>query len=287
METEICLKDESLHETGIYLYGVVRRSMVDIPLDVEGVQHGEKVKILPAGCLALVVGCVSVHDFTPRVLDERLKAGETQWAKEKAMAHAAVLQELLRRGPVLPVRFGTIFRDMNGLLSIIGLQEEKLIPLLDKLEGKAEWGVRIHCREEVLKASLMEDEPEARLLKESIKSMPEGTAYLYKMRLEMLLENKAQSHLIQWTQQIHDALAGISEKAVELTNHDQRQDSIGGVQMVIFNEAYLVQDKDTGHFRDELEKLGNAFEARGLHFYVSGPWPPYNFAPLRLDVETR
>ncbi len=261
--------------------------MVDIPLDVEGVQHGEKVKILPAGCMALVISPVSVHDFTPAVLDERLKAGQTQWAKEKAMAHAAVLQELMRRGPVLPVRFGTIFRDMDGLISAMGLQEEKLIPLMDELEGKAEWGVRICCRGEVLKASLMADEPEARLLKESIKSMPEGMAYLYEKRLEMLLESKAQAHLIQWTQQIHDALARISEKAVKLTNNDHRQDSAEEVQTVILNEAYLVQDKNTGRFRDELEKLGDVFESRGLHFYVSGPWPPYNFAPLRLDVETR
>jgi hypothetical protein len=46
---------------------------------------------------------------------------------------------------------------------------------------------------------------------------------------------------------------------------------------VILDGAYLVPDEQYDAFRTALTALMSTYEAAGLHFEFTGPWPPYHF----------
>lgn len=233
--------------------------------------------------LAAVASPVSLEEFAPEKVENRLKAGEVQWVEEKAFAHATVLQEVMQRAPVVPVpvRFGILFRDRDRLLSLLAAKERELVSLLERLAGKMEWGVKVHCREEAFTEALAREDPEVRSLRERLQNIPPGKAYLQGKQLELLLEDKAQERLPQWAQQVHEALTGVCEAAETLEVRGEME----GKETVVLHGAYLVPQEYTVRFRDELERLGGEFSCRGLRFVLSGPWPPYHFAQVDLDVE--
>ena len=268
-------------EAGVYLYGLCQSFAAGEPLHSEGVQPGAAVEFLVSGDLAAVASPVTLEAFAPEQVDARLKAGEVQWVEEKALAHATVLQELMQRGPVVPVRFGTIFRDRDRLLSLLAAKEEELVSLLERLAGKMEWGVKACCQDEALKEALAREDPEMLSLQEPLRRMTPGMAYLHRRKLQPLLEQKAQDWLGQWAQQVHQALAGACEAAEAL----EVQGELGSKETVVLNGAYLVPEEGTGRFRQELARLGEEFGCRGLRFVVSGPWPPYHFAQFDLGGE--
>jgi hypothetical protein len=268
-------------EVGVYLYGLCQSFAAGEPLHSEGVQPGAAVEFLVQGGLAAVASPVSLESFAPEQVEARLKAGGVQWVEEKALAHATVLQELMQRGPVVPVRFGTIFRGRDRLLSLLAAKEEELVSLLERLAGKMEWGVKACCQDEALKEALAREDPEVRSLRERLQHMPPGMAYLQGKKLELLVGDKAQERLPQWAQQVHQALAGACEAAEAL----EVRGELGSKDTVVLNGAYLVPEEGTGRFREELARLGDEFNRQGLRFVVSGPWPPYHFAQFDLDGE--
>jgi hypothetical protein len=270
-------------EVGIYLYGIAPAFVAGTSLHSEGVQPGGAVEFLVQGSLAAVASPVSLEEFAPEKVETHLKAGEVQWVEEKAFAHATVLQELMQRAPVVPVpvRFGILFRDRDRLLSLLAAKERELVSLLERLAGRMEWGVKAHCREEALKEALVREDHEIRSLHERLQGMPPGTAYLHRRKLEPLLEEKVQERLGKWAEQIHEALAEVCEATAVL----EMRGELEGKETVVLHGAYLVPQEYTGRFRDELERLGEEFSCRGLRFVLSGPWPPYHFAQVDLDVD--
>lgn len=269
-------------EVGLYLYGLTVSFAAGRPLHSEGVQAEAAVEFLACGSVAAVASQVSLEEFAPEQVESRLKAGQVQWVEEKALAHATVLQELMRRGPVVPVRFGTIFRDRDRLLSLLAAKEKELLSLLGRLAGKMEWGMKAYCRDEALAEALVREDPEVKSLQERLQAMPPGMAYLHGKKLELLVADKAQERLPQWAQQVHEALAAVCGAAEAL----EVRGELEGNETEVLHGAYLVPEEDTGHFRQVLAWLGGEFGCRGLRFVVSGPWPPYHFARFDLEGET-
>jgi hypothetical protein len=61
--------------------------------------------------------------------------------------------------------------------------------------------------------------------------------------------------------------------------------SLCPTEKLIVAAAHLVDRKKVTKYR---ERLAEARKTRPeLHFLVSGPWPPYTFSNIELEVKTR
>jgi len=83
---------------GWYLYGVVAAGSA-VPDDVSLVSEGP---------VAGVAGRVSLEEFDPSVLPERL--GDAAWLERRIRAHERVLEDVIRSVAVVPCRFCTVYR---------------------------------------------------------------------------------------------------------------------------------------------------------------------------------
>jgi hypothetical protein len=72
----------------------------------------------------------------------------------------------------------------------------------------------------------------------------------------------------------HEASVGFSECRL------QSRDITGREEEMFFHGAFLVPDASMEDMQRLLSDWNTAHESQGLCLELSGPWPPYHFAPV-------
>lgn len=269
--------------TGLYLYAVTNRMPAGEAPRCAGVEPAAPVQIFEFNNLGAAVSQVLMRDFDPEEVRRRLAAGETRWVEEQALAHARVIEELRQRGPVAPIRFGTIFKDERRLMEALAPHAGGIRELLDRLAGMVELGLKVFSREDTLRHAIEKQDADIRDVLEMLVDLPAGTAYLRRKNLDKLVRDRADDYLDSWIQRVHETMKGISVQCEILRDsgaYAQRP------EVLVLNEAHLIPTTRGEEFNEEIERLASELAPWGLRFDVSGPWPPYHFARLPMAVES-
>lgn len=88
----------------------------------------------------MVVSPVSRQDFVGPEAEDRLR--DLAWAGPRALHHQAVIRDLMDQGPVIPVRFATLFSSSEVLRARIDGHREVLRAFLARTRDRAEWSVK-------------------------------------------------------------------------------------------------------------------------------------------------
>jgi len=258
---------------GVYLYCFTRRGAVR-EIKTAGVDEYGTVTTLEAGEAAAVFSTVSLREFTGDAAPDG--AQDPQWLIPRACRHQQVVEEVMRAGPVLPVRFGTLFSSGEILEKFLVERSGEVACVLDRLSDKEEWAVKgfvdFGRAQEWLRAS----DP---VLAEYRRRLPEapGARYFQQKRLDVKTEEAARL----WRRAAIDQVrALLAPHAVDECPLRPRPRNLTGCDAdMIFNAAYLLLRSDIDTFREQVARVGATYAAQGLTLEVSGPWPPYNFCP--------
>jgi hypothetical protein len=252
-------------DRGFYVYGIVGTERPELT-GVTGVDGRSAVFMLDEDGLGAIVSEVPLAEFGEDALRRNLE--ELSWVAEKVRAHEDVLERAAREAPVVPLRFGTIYRSLDGLRELLTQDRGQLATTLEELRGKREWGVTSVIDRERLSQAVHASDPRAAQLAEAAEGKPTGTAYLGRKRLERHLGARADELATRLTVTAHDRLTAVAHRAVRE----------GSTQL---KGAYLVEEARDGEFRRVLEELGREYEPFGIRFELTGPWPPYSFVGER------
>jgi hypothetical protein len=159
--------------------------------------------------------------------------------------HEPVLEAIMARGAVLPLRFGTQLAREEELEAVLAARRDELLRSLERVRGKVELGVRII--------------PQRPLVPGTSGPEPTGRGYL-------LARVRAHRRREEATREVHTVLAALS--AASCVRPAERPPAI-------FVAAYLVDSDRVSEFRLEADQLAGAQPSAQL--VVSGPWPPYSF----------
>lgn len=234
---------ETAASTAWYVFGVVPSDAVP--------PHG--TYLVERGSLAAVAAEVSLAEFGDDVVAERLN--DRSWLEEKVRAHEDVLQSFVGATPVVPLRFGAIYRDPGDIRRLLGERHAFFEETLERLRGRVELGVKAW-----FDASRVE-RPAA----------TGGRAYLERRRDELGSARDAAAAAAA----AHDRLLAVADEGV--VNRPQPRELTGRDERMLLNAAYLVPAGDD-RLADELVRIAEEHAAAGLAYELTGPWPPYNFA---------
>lgn len=248
-------------DRGFYVYGIVGKEQPELA-GVEGVDAASAVFVVDEDGLGAIVSEVPLAEFGDDALRSNLE--EVSWVAAKVRAHEDVLERAAREAPVLPLRFGTIYRSLEGLRDLLARDRDDLAATLEQLRGKREWGVKSVVDRERLGQAVHASDPRAAELAEAAEAKPAGTAYLGRKRLERHLEARADELAARLAGEAHERLASVADRAVLA-----RSPGLKG--------AYLVDEARDDDFRRVLEDVGREHEQFGIRFELTGPWPPYSF----------
>ena len=248
---------------GCYVYGVVPAAEAPERLfeGIEGVAGGS-VKLVTAGALAAIVSEVPLSEFGEEPIAENLR--DPDWLERRVRAHEEVLEAALPTVPVVPFRFGTIYRGEAQLHDMLNAHA-RLALELDRVRGKLELGVKGFL------ASLP-GAPEASIGESTVTA---GRRYLEEKQRARRLAEERDALKERLAAESHERLAAVADEAA--ANPPQPREVSGADTEMFLNGAYLVRAGTEPAFRDVLAELEQDFAETGATYELTGPWPPYNF----------
>lgn len=223
------------------------------------------------------IGC---HDLVALVHDCEGRPGEIkdpELARSLLLAHQGVVDDVFAKlGSVLPVGFGNIISPGNGkgadeqVSGWLGGNYEAFKGKLERVRGKAEYGVQIFMDCEAAALALKETVPELKRLGEEAKDAASpGVAFMREERFKEVLSCEIGSMVGSSFNVFLKRISGLGgELKVERTSRHE-----GGKRMIM-NLSCLLSEAQAKEMGELLEEI-RSYSFVSLRF--TGPWPPYSF----------
>ncbi len=261
---------------GFYLYCV--RKKTNSEFSAPGIDGG-KIWLLPYEDLEAVVSEVSLEKFGAEKIQKKAQE-DLSWIKEKAQAHELVIEKAMTKEnrkviPVIPMKFGTIFKTQEKLEETLKKHYSQFKQSLGNLAGKQEWGVKVYLNHEAFDKEIKKVSPVVQEKEKEIASLPEGMAYFMQKQIDEAVSKEADKALQNYMENFFETLkknATIGTKGKILEKELTRK----SLPMVL-NAIFLVSEQRLEDFIKEIDKLNQEYKPKGFNFEYSGPWPPYNF----------
>ncbi len=262
---------------GYYVYGVTTADQRPVP-DLPGIEAVARPFLVTEGALAALVSMVPLAQFEEDALEANL--GDLAWLEPRARTHQAILAATLGQRTVVPLRFGTIFRDATGIHSMLLSHGATFQRVLAHLNDRLEWGVKLYVDPAQLAAQVAANNARVRSLAAQCQGKSGGAAYMLGKKLNQLLREETTRLAETYAHEGHRMLlnAAVAAQASSVEQPPETTDLT-----LILKGAYLVEQADTGTFNAILEQIGGKFA--GCSYELTGPWPPYHFADAPEDED--
>jgi hypothetical protein len=249
---------------GLYVYCVARgdehRVLGPIGLD------GQMVYTVCGGGIRAVVHACPAQPY---------KSQDPQTVERWVVSHqAVVLAAAGAFGTVLPMAFDMIVRGGEGgdaafaLKNWLGEKHDRFGQLLDKLAGKAEFGVQVFWDRQAVAASLMAEDCELRNIQDEARGKPKGLAHILQQKLAKVARAKMEQQADLFAQDFYSRI----RRCVDDVRVEKLRKDDDGQQMLLNISCLMRQGRG---------ELGLALDgikaAPGVSVRFTGPWPPYSF----------
>ena len=250
----------------IYVYAITREPVIP---DCEAVDQSRRFGAATASGLAAVYTPVREEEFTQDVIDRR--ASDLEWLGAIGYRHQDVISTLMKSTAVIPLRAFTLFSGEDALRSYLEKNAATLTKVLERLDGKQEWTLRVEFEPQKWNDALVNRIASLRELHESIAAASAGKAFLLKKKLDD--EKKRASSAAE-----KDVVAEIEKTVLDKlrceTVAESRERRDGA-----FPQINVLIERDEEAILQELHaELTGRYQAEGVTLALTGPWPPYTFA---------
>jgi len=261
--------------TGIYLYCLARLGCLPTVRDLSeqkqcSVDENYSVAALPNSGVVAVIGEVRLSEFSEQNLET------LSWLGERAMRHEAVVAQIMTVSPVLPVKFGTLYKSRDSLKQFMDQHHQAIEQALDTLRDKAEWSVKGYLVEEDARKIIAAEDADVQARRAAMSQSP-GVRYLQQKQLDATIDSALESALARVSQALNEALGQHAHGVTPLRLH--ASSVTGRTERLVFNGGFLLGPETIDAFRSALAEQQEAYKVIGLSLELRGPWPPYNFCP--------
>ena len=244
---------------GLYVYAIGRA----------GHPPADDVEQLTEGSLAAFFTRVDLRDYSQETIDARAK--DVEWLGAIGYRHQETMTRLMHGGTILPLRAFTLFGSDDALRERLRDDAERYAKVLERLDGKQEWTLRIELAPEPWSEALTRRVDSLRALTEEIAAASTGKAFLLRKKLD---EAKKQA-----SREAEQALVAEIEQAVMTklacdTVAESRQQRDGGFPQI----NVLLNRDEEARLQELVDELSARYDGDGVRLAVTGPWPPYTFA---------
>ena len=250
----------------IYVYAITRQPVTP---DCEAVDQTRHFGAATAGDLSAVYTPVAAEEFSQEVIDRR--AGDLEWLGAIGYRHQDVIANLMKATAVIPLRAFTLFSSDEALRAYLTENAATLRNVLDRLDGKQEWTLKVEFEPERWSQSLTKRVDSLRDLEQQIQAASAGKAFLLRKKLDD--EKKRASHAAEQSvvTEIEKAVLDKLRCETVAETRERREGAFPQINVLLNrDEEALLQELHTD--------LMNRYEAEGVSLALTGPWPPYTFA---------
>lgn len=194
--------------------------------------------------------------------------------RSNAIEYAGVIETLAKQFTLLPMRFGSVLESTDAIIKMLERNYHDIQQNLLKVDNKCEFGLKIFCDSEKLKAELRaKSEADT---KTPDKPDPEIKNSVYRDYVNKKLKEHRLEELL---------LTYIDSVIAEITGYLARLNAVSkfkkmATASIIVDAVFLLDKERKGELIQSVEDLQNQYP--GLNFVLTGPWPPYNFVEITI-----
>jgi len=236
------------------------------------IEEDAELEWISVANLAALVSRVPLATYNEESLAEHLT--DATWTAIRAMRHETVVEYVAKRASVVPLRFGTIYLEREGIERMLSEKTRELEEIIEQLRGREEWGVNVFSDRAALMSTITSVSPVLREMVERAAQASPGQSYLMQKKIEALKVDEARAAVNRIVEQIEARLKAQSDDAkrlrilkVETTEHGELKAKF----------AFLVKRSGFEEFRGAAESLAQENQGAGIRIELTGPWPVYNF----------
>ena len=262
-------------ELAFYVYCIAESAAAaQLPADSlpAAIEEDSKFEWIEVHNLAALVSRVPLATYNEESLAEHLT--DATWTAIRAMRHETVVEYVAKRASVVPLRFGTIYLERDGIEKMLTERSRSLEEIIEQLRGREEWGVNVYSDRAVLMSTITSVSPVLREMVERAQQASPGQSYLMQKKIDALKTDEVRAAVNRIVEEIEQRLMAQSDDArrlrilkVETTEHGELKAKF----------AFLVKRSGFEEFRDAAERLAQENQAAGIRIELTGPWPVYNF----------
>lgn len=271
-----------LSQPSVYLFGIVRANArlhgSDVVATVGAAEFGP-LRMLTDGELSAIVSDLSLPEGT--TLDMLLQ--EPKQVEALVLHHHQVLEDVAGQVAALPLRFGSLFSNDDGVRETLVSGHECFLRSINDIDGAVEWGLKVFCNRSRLAERLRNENPEIAEFQAKVSGASEGKRFFLERRLERLIDDEV-GHAIarcldQTTRLIAPRCRRFAKAKVRSAQHD------GQEAEMVFNGAFLIDRGREDGFSAAVDDLRLAYADFGFDYKTTGPWPAYSFVEGKLKEE--
>jgi len=211
---------------------------------------------------------VPASDYEEGPLNERLQ--DLEWLAPRAASHQEVNGRLLElAGAVIPLAFGAIYRDREGVRELLRVRAGDLAERLRAVEGRAEWIISIE-RE----GSAAPTGGAVRALDDEIAAAAPGRAFLLGKRRDEVIREERRARDAAVAEETWTSIEAIAERVYREPLIDDP------AAAAIARFSVLARRDREVELGDVVRRLGGTGVSEGYRVRLSGPWPAYRFGGL-------
>lgn len=238
-----------------------------------GVERAMPCRVVRENDLACVLCEVFRDDF-----EDGASLQDVEWIVPRAEAHERIVTSVRERGPVLPIRFGSLFECDERAREIVANNAESIAEFLDRTSDADEYTLKVFVDRKIATERCIE-----LALKDQLASLPSspGARYVAQKKLAKEAATRADAMIEALLAQVEQVALSATE-GVTTTRPARGDDPSAPIMHV----SCLVQREHAADVPALVEKLEATFGSFGLTFSATGPWPVYSFVPeLELNVD--
>ena len=251
-----------------YLYAVARAEAKTAiaAANLRGIDGG-RVEAIVEGPLVGVTSPVPASDYDEAPLNSRL--ADLEWLAPRATSHQEVNGRLLEiADAVIPLAFGAIYRDADGVRELLRSRADDLAERLRTVEGRAEWIVSIERDGSAPTGEAV------RALEDEIAAAAPGRAFLLGKRRDEVVREERRTRDAAVAEETWATIEAIAERVYrEPLIEDPTAAAIARFSVL------APRDREV-ELGDVVRRLGASGASEGYRVRLSGPWPAYRFGGL-------
>lgn len=198
------------------------------------------------------------------------------WLKVNTFNHLEVIKAIMKNYSVIPLKFGTLFKDYPDLENFIENRSALLAEKFRLIESKEEWEVKIYCDKKVLTYHISELNEEIELLDNQILQSAPGKAFMLKYRKNELANQEIDRLMLVNTQKCLEEFKNLSQQ--NLIHYFSPNKKEG--ENLILKASFFVEKSITPEFIRLVHLQECKYSSLGFSFEAKGPLPPFNFASI-------
>jgi Gas vesicle synthesis protein GvpL/GvpF. len=246
---------------GIYLFGAIPEEVPQQQLGTVKIDSEERsLYTIHYRNIAIVAAKVPLKIYPPK--------------KEYLLAHEKVVNDMMKQFSVIPMSFGNVVQTEADVQILLNKLYPQFIAIFPRIANKIEVGLRVIGRREWLELEIRNEGGISQAVNRIAEKSSEA-AFYDRIKIGELAQQFITAKRQQLTEQVYMPLAQLAASA-------KLNDPVS--ERLLLNAAFLIDKADELKFDERVNVLYEEWKDY-TEFKYTGPWPPYNFIHIKLQIE--